>query len=339
MRIFLKTIGYEVPVKRLICFLFAVFTTCSTLHAGEVEDRRAAIQRGLEFLHNFASAAANVKQYGFDLMWCFYSIGHTSSDRELSEAATRMGKELAQRWRWLHPHVSPEATPTDLYNMLVGAYTAELLGMPDPAFKAELRKAARRFTAKDFLGFDAEREPPANDKNRYDVWSGALIRTYFGDAYGIKIGAHYRDVLKWMSCFRPYEGLDDSVDYDAFYAVTHVIYTLNRYSEKRIARSLLPQEIVYLHRELTGAMEDEDPEMVGEALDTLRAAGFEDDPEVQKGMAYLVSEQRPDGSWAGDKDDMYTEYHSAWTGVDGLRDYHFRGEVKRLPRMQAVKCR
>ena len=33
----------------------------------------------------------------------------------------------------------------------------------------------------------------------------------------------------------------------------------------------------------------------------------------------------------GDADDLYTEYHSAWTGIDGLRDYHFHGQVKKMP--------
>ena len=85
-------------------------------------------------------------------------------------------------------------------------------------------------------------------------------------------------------------------------------------------------------------MKEDDPEMVGEALDTLKAAGFENDPEVQKGMQYLIKNQRPDGAWAGNQDDVYTEYHSAWTGIDGLRDYRFHGQVTKLPRMGAVQC-
>jgi hypothetical protein len=52
---------------------------------------------------------------------------------------------------------------------------------------------------------------------------------------------------------------------------------------------------------------------------------------VLEGTKFLISTQRPDGSWAGDPDDLYTEYHSAWAGIDGLRDYHFHGQVKRLP--------
>lgn len=320
------------------CFLFIVgFPIAGS--AGKVDNRHVVIQRGLNFIYTVASDDHNLDEYGGDLLWCFYSVWHTSGDRELAESAARMGRELAQRWRKLHPHVPPEATPDGIYKMVVAAHAADLLGAPDPGFKAELQQTASKFSATDFLGFDAPREGPADNEDRYDIWSGALIVTYFGDAYGIRLGAHHRDVLKWMPCLRPYTGHNESVDFDAFYAVTHVIYTLNGYSERRISASLLPDEFAYLRHKLSDAMNNADPEMVGEALDTLRAAGYENDPEVQKGVEYLIENQRPDGAWAGDEDDIYTEYHSAWTGIDGLRDYRFRGEVKRLPQAKNVHCR
>lgn len=306
--------------------------------AGELEDRRAAIQRGLNFIYSVGSDDQNLEDYGSDLLWCFYSVWHTSSDRELSKAAARMGRELAQRWRRLNSHVPPQTTAGNIYRMVLGAYAADRLGVRDPGLRAELREAVRRFNTKDFLGFDAALGPPAQNDNRYDVWSGALITSYFGDAYGVRLGASYRDVLKWMPCLRPYDGHNGDVDFDAFYAVTHVIYTLNRYNERKIAPSLLPDEFSYLRHKLRDAMKEDDPEMVGEALDTLRAAGFENDPEVEKGMQYLIEHQRPDGTWAGDRDDVYTEYHSAWTGIDGLRDYRFNGRITKLPRMGAVRC-
>ena len=297
-----------------------------------MDDRHAAIDRALNFLYKTASDDAAFSRYGADLLWCLYTISHTSSDHELSESARRMGRELAVRWRTSHRHVPPHPSSDDIYKMVAGAYTAERLGVPDPRFKAELRIAARRFSAKDYLGFDAAREPPRlDDPDRYDLWYGALITTYFGDAYGIRLGARYRDVLQWLPRLRPYEGYDEDMEFDIFYAITHVIYTLDRYHERRVASSLLPDELVFLRRKLKEAIADENPEMVGEALDCLKATGFESDPQVLDGMKFLMSTQRPDGSWAGDEDDIYTEYHSAWTGIDGLRDYHFHGQVKRMP--------
>jgi hypothetical protein len=217
--------------------------------------------------------------------------------------------------------------------MVAGTYSADLLGVRDRRLKAELRKAAQRFTARDFLGFDATRQPPPpNDPHRYDLWSGALIIAYFGDSYGVRLGATYRDVLQWMPRLRPYEGDDEDLQFDSFYAITHVIYTLNHYHERRVAPSLLPEEFQYLRRKLDEAIDDEDPEMVGEALDCLKAAGFESDPQVVKGMQYLVSSQLDNGAWVeGEDGNVYSAYHSAWTSIDGLRDYHYHGMVTKLP--------
>ena len=315
-----------------LILLVLVLGAGPTLHAGSLEDRRAAIEHALAFLHTTAALDANVANYGGDLLWCFYTISHTARDHELSESAGRMGRELARRWRQSHQHVPPDATAHEIYLMVAGAYAADRLGVRDRRFKSELRQAARRFNARDYLGFDATREPPRpDDPNRYDTWSGALITTFFGDAYGIRLGARYRDVVKWLPRFRPYDGHDEDMEFDVFYAVTHLIYTLDRYHEHRVAPSLLPEEIAFLRRKLDGAIADDDPEIVGEALDCLKAAGFENDPQVSKGMDYLVSSQFEDGSWSEDEDDVYTAYHSAWTGIDGLRDYHFRGTVRKLP--------
>src|SRR5262249_40139609 len=107
--------------------------------------------------------------------------------------------------------------------------------------------------------------------------------------------------------------------------------TLNWYHERRVAQSLLPQEFEFIRRKLAEAIESNDPEMVGEGLDCLKAVGLEKDPQVAKGIEYLVSTQRPEGTWGDDDDDVYTAYHAAWTGIDGLRDYGFHGWVTKLP--------
>lgn len=319
-------------MRFLLCCLLAAFSAANSSLAAPLDGRHAAIDRALAFLYQTASNDAAFSRHGADLLWCFYSIYHTAGDRELSASALRKGRELAVRWRKSHQHVPPDAGPQDIYLMVAGAYAADLLGVPDPRFKTELRQAAPRFTARDYLGFDASREPPRlDDPERYDVWSGALIRTFFGDAYGIPLGAHYPDVLQWLPRLRSYNGHGEDMEFDIFYAITHVIYTLNRYSERRISRSLFPEELVFLRRKLTEAIADDDPEMVGEALDCLKSAGFERDPQVRKGMNYLISAQRVDGSWAGNEGDTYTAYHSAWTGIDGLRNYHFHGKVKAFP--------
>jgi hypothetical protein len=319
-------------VRRLAFYILLVCFASRSLPAGSLEDRHIAIERALSFLYTTASTESNVAQYGSDMLWCFYTISHTSRNPQLAAEAARMGRDLAIRWRKSHQHVPADATPHEIYLLVAGAYSADLLDVRDRQLKAELVKAAPRFTARDYLGFDARREPPhPDDPRRYDTWSGALIITYFGDAYGVRLGARYHDVVKWMSRMRPFDGHDEDTEFDAFYAITHVIYTLDRYHENSVKASLLPEEFRFLRRKLDEAIDDEDPEMVGEAIDCLKAAGLESDPQVQKGMDYLVSTQRADGAWAGEDGDTYTAYHSAWTGIDGLRDYHYRNQVRSLP--------
>ncbi len=319
-------------MRCLVLFIFTVRVASQSLPAVPQEDRHAAIERALAFIYTTASNETNFGQYGSDMLWCLYSISHTSRDPQLAAEAARTGRELAQHWRNSHPHVPANATAIDVYRLVSGAYAADRLGFPDARFKKELRRAAPHFTAKDYLRFDPAHGPPAlDDPKRYDIFTDALIRSYFGDAYGILLGAHYRDVLRWLPSLRPYDGDDEDTEFDAFYAVTHVIYTLDRYHEKGVAMSLLPQEFRFLRRKLDQAIEDDDPEMVGEAIDCLKAAGLENDPQVRRGMNYLISTQRADGTWAGDDSDTYTAYHSAWTGIDGLRDYRYRGRVRRLP--------
>lgn len=316
----------------MLLWLVTSVATADALPAASPDARHTAIDRALNFLYHAASDDAVFSRQGFDLLWAFYSISHTAGDHKLRKSAAQMGQELALRWRKSHQHVPIKAGPEEIYEMVMGACAADRLGVPDPLFKAELLQAAPRFSARDYLGFDAVREPPNLDSHRYDVWSGALIRSYVGDACGVTLGAHYRDVVKWLPRLRSYDGHDEDMEFDIFYAITHMIYTLNHYNERRIANTLFPDELAFLRRKLKEAMADEDPEMVGEALDCLKAAGFERDPEVSEGIKYLISSQQANGAWVENEDDHgYTAYHSAWTGLDGLRDYHFRGKVKRLP--------
>jgi hypothetical protein len=315
-------------MRAMVCRGLIALVALGTMARGaSLADRRAAIDRALSFLEATAATDANVARYGNDLLWCFYTISHTSRDRRLRTQARQMARDLARRWRKMHPHVPADASARDIYRFVVGAYTADRLGFRDARFKEELRQAAGRFTAQDYLGFDAAHESPRlDDPKRYDVFTDALIRSYFGDAYGITLGAHHRDVVGWLPRLRPYDGNDEDTEFDIFYAISHVIYTANGYHERRINPSLLPQEFQFLRRKLAEAIDDADPEMVAEALDCLKAAGFEHDPQVLAGMEYLVSSQRTNGSWAGDDDDLYTQYHSAWAGIDGLREYRYRGE-------------
>ena len=296
-------------------------------------DRASAIGRALAFLYRAASTPKYFAEFGHDFLLAFETIARTSRDAELRGAAREMGQERAKQWRRDHAHVPTKASADQISSLVVGAYAADALGQRDDAFKEELRRAAKRFSAVDTLSFDAAAEAPhaTRSSSRYDVWTDALINSYFGDAYGIPLGARYADVVRWIQVMRPYPAHNEDELFDRFYAITHLVYTLNGYQSKLISASVLSPELEILRASLKDAIAAQDPEMVGESLDTLKAFGLQDDPQVHAGIEYLLSTQRPDGTWSGDKDDAYTAYHSAWTGIDGLRDYQWKGQVTRLP--------
>lgn len=306
--------------------------------------------RALAYIDQSASKPANFAVYGTDYLYCFYSIAASARDPELIAAAERIGRRVAKRWAASHAVVTAGANADDVADLAFGWLAASQLGQDDGRIKPELRKAAARFTAIDYLLFDPAKEPPASDipemcphdsvwnprgatvckkcgrtlkmRSKYDVWLDALITTYTGDRYGIQLGAPYREVLQWMPSMRPYRDrnqTNQAVFYDTIYALTHVVYTLNDYGQHLLPRDLLPQEYSYLRRNLGEAIALQDPETMGEFLDSLKSFGLNtSDDVIQSGMSYLLSTQRPDGTWsASSEKDPYTLYHSAWTGIDG----------------------
>jgi hypothetical protein len=213
----------------------------------------------------------------------------------------------------------------------------------DDATREQVRRIAARYSAADFLKFDPAREPASSlqFKDKYEIWLDALIATYRGDVYGVRFGASYDDVLRRIRVMRPYPspkklGLDET--FYATYAITHVIYTLNDYGKYRLSRSWLPQEYKYLRQNLSEAIEEEDPEMLGEFMDTLRAFGMsEKDAPIRAAVAFELSHQNADGSWGDLKSEsLYDRYHSTWTAVDGLREYLFLDEQLRRPELMPI---
>jgi len=184
-----------------VLLLILLVSAFANAQASQAVDRDAAIRRALDFIyHTAASDDATLAQHGHDLLWCLYSIAHTSRDPGLRKTAWRMGRDLAEKWHRAHRHVPAGADAGLVGNLVMGAYSEEKLGIIDPVFKAELRSVTKKFNAKDYFGFDALHEPPQGaDPSRYDKWSGALITSYFGDAYGIRLGARHQDVASLVA--------------------------------------------------------------------------------------------------------------------------------------------
>jgi hypothetical protein len=333
----------------------------------EIVTSAAAIQRGLDFIYRFAREPDNFDTYGNFVVCCFALVGATSRDVKLREMARERAHKLARRWQRTHPFVPPHATPNIIFEFLSVRYAVNRLGLRDPALSAQMRAAAKRFVAHDFLGFAPTNEPPPVDlsytcdcglenqrgrkfckqckrhlliKSRYRVWMEALANTYIGEKCGVLFGAHYVDVLKWLPAMRPYpvstaEG--DEVR-DALYAVTHMVYTLNDYGTYRLSPRWLPQEFAFLKANVAAISALEDPELLGELLDSLKAFGLRaSHPLMCRGTKALLAAQNPDGSW-GDADDenIRTRCHTTWTAVDGLRAYTWRGERVSFPTLKPL---
>ncbi|HYL77446.1 MAG TPA: hypothetical protein VEU96_24745 [Bryobacteraceae bacterium] len=331
------------------------------------QDRDRAVERGLRFVAKIAADPKNFREWGHDLLWCFYSIGATAKNPKLRAMARAIGEERARQWRRDHPE-PPLDDAGELSDFVFGADTARRLGVPDNGLRERVRRAVAQYTAADFLDFDPAKEPPPSDiprecpkcqyqnrrgvlqcrqcntelsfHSRYEVWRDALIATYTGDVYGVKLGASYDDVLRWISAMRPYPTVEQVGFREAghvVYAITHVVYTLNDYGRYRLSPAWLPEEFDYLKTYLTEAAKENDPEMLGEFMDTLRAFGLsEKDELIRAGVEYQLAHQNPDGSWGDMQDNIYSRYHSTWTAVDGLREYRFHGERLRRPELMAI---
>ena len=329
------------------------------------QSRKQAIDRGLAFIYQTACKRAYFDEYGFDYLGCFHCLVSTSKDRRLRQKALELGRERARKWRRQNATVPRKAEADEIVNLVFGSYSAHSLGLPDERLRRELRKAAAKLTATDVFCFDPAVEPPPSDvpekcecgasnargrkachqcrrrltmMTRYAVWQDALIRTYMGERYGVRLGSSYAQVIRWLPSMRPYPefvDVDDMQFYDAAYAVTHVVYTLNSYSRYQLSPRWLPAEYSFLKQNLTRAIVMDDPETMGEFLDTLKAFGLaEDHPLIRKGVDFLLATQNADGSWGDvDAEDIYQRYHPTWTAIDGLREYAWRGRRLCFPKV------
>jgi hypothetical protein len=328
------------------------------------EQRMRAIVRGLRFIYATAVKQKNFAEYGDDYLWCFHTISNTAADPMLKRMARKMGEERAKAWRRLHPRVPAGADANEISSLVFGSQAADQLGQRNPRMEADLRRAAARFRAADYLSFDPARELPPedvpdtcsrcnNDNPRgtrrcrtcgnklemtdpYEVLCDALIATYTGDRYGVELGANYSDVTGLLPRMRPYRGYEGGKNkrfVATAYAVTHIVYTMNEYGTWRLMTEWLPAEHAFLRDNLRATIAIDDPETTGEFLDTLKAFGAkDDDPLIRAGIEFVLARQNRDASWGDVTDkDIYQRYHPTWTAVDGLRDYAFQGDRVSFP--------
>jgi hypothetical protein len=326
--------------------------------------RAQALQRGLRFIYRLACAPKNFADYGDDFLWCFYSLATTTADPWIRRQAWRMGQERARQWRHDFRRLPARANALDVGSWVFGSLGADSLNVRNERLKPALARAVAKFKPVDFLYFDPVKEPIPRDVpddcedcqtpnrrgrkrcrkcgaklhmfNRYEVMIDAIVTAYSGERAGIPLGGSLADVIGKVAALRPYRGPCGGSHrgyLELVYAVTHVVYALNDYGLHRLRPAWLPHEFAFLKKHLRQSIADNDPETTGEFLDTLKAFGLtEADPVIRAGMDFVLSRQRPDGSWGEPEEgDCYTPYHATWTAIGGLMDYAFRGERTRYP--------
>jgi hypothetical protein len=333
------------------------------------EDCARAARRGFDFLLRFARDPRNFEAWGSDFLNYFYVVADTAADASLRRRGRAAGELLARRWCRRNPSIPEDADAEGVYELIYGGLYADRVCGRARRPKAKLRLAARRFSAADFLWFDPSTEPPPADipdecrcgfwnergrkrcarcrrslsmMTRHLVWYVALIRTYVADSYGVSLGASYADVLRWLPTPRPYpEAFGERNFYDAAYAVTHIVYTLNDYDKYRLRPAWLPKEFAFLKKNLARLIEERDPETTGEFLECLKCFGLSTrGPLIRAGTDFLLASQNADGSWGRtDNEDIYRNYHTTLAATGGLMDVRWRAPRLAFPKIKPLLLR
>ena len=140
----------------------------------------------------------------------------------------------------------------------------------------------------------------------------AIVYLYYANRVGVKLGADYKDALKWLPDVRPYKGphqLDWTEYVDQCYLVTHVVFTLSEWGALRLDKELLPHEYFFLREHMVSQIRVKNVHLVGEFVEALRIFGCDDDDDIVKqGINFLLKEQsKSDGSWDREEgNDAYT---------------------------------
>lgn len=330
------------------------------------EIRDEAVDRGLDFLVSYGAKPKNFAHYGTLVICCFALVAATSRSRQHRQKAKAFAIKFAQLWRRGHRSIPTNGSPDLLLEFLIVCYALGRIGKGNRLLKSQIATAAEKFTAQDLLGFDPVSESPPDDlpyvcdcgktnergrqfckqcrrrlfiQTRYRVWMEALAKTFMGERCGITYGASFAEVLKWLPVMRPYPSRTNSDEQkmaEALYAVTHLVYTLNDYNTRKLSRHSLTAECAFLRANVEVLRKQNDVELLGELIDSLKALGFPmSDPLIRRGERHLLANQNKDGSW-GDFEvaDAHARCHTTWTVIDALRTYNWRGAPARMPALK-----
>jgi hypothetical protein len=104
------------------------------------------------------------------------------------------------------------------------------------------------------------------------------------------------------------------------YYVTHVVYAMSHYGSRKCEMGAFENEILaYLKRSYNAVRyEDTDIDLLSEFTQCLKILGQDHSPMVTNAEEFLISQQRPDGSWGTREDkagDPYDAFHPTWAAM------------------------
>ncbi len=329
-----------------------------------------AARKGLSFLGRYALDGPCWESNAPDVQYLLYHQATRPKDLRLRRQARALAMRAAHRWLRERPHV-PTGTPAPalLWWYAYGTFTPTRLGLNTKTLRRELSICARRFGARDFLGFDPRAEPPpstlyaqcscgtSNGLNaccpacgdrmgridRYQAWEQALVGAHIAEELGLNIGCTVADVARWRAAMLPYprpqRGLTRLARH-AVYAATHLVFVLNGYGLLRLPAEHFGAEAELMRLAGARAVASKDVELLGETIEVLTALGLNtNDPLLIAGRSTLLASQRHDGSWGSTTDLSYTRMHKTWVAIDALTTTGTRRLVRRAVLSPVVSVR
>jgi len=310
--------------------------------------RRQAVGRALELLYAVSLTDSVFSAYDGHLMLAFALIGTTSRDPVLSQRAVEMGRNRALHWVRQWPLIQRSLNVDTVLQQVIACDASQRLGVASKHIARDLRTLMNGYSTAGLLYFDAAVEQAPDDipedcgcgypnvrgcqsctgcrralqtRSRYEVWYYALTSAYFCRRQAMPVQVRTEDIMRHLVHLRPYPEPGAPDHYQAIYAASHTVYVLNDYGRARLSPRLLPLEKDFLERNMSWALDQGEPDTVGEIIDSLLALGVPaSDRLIVAGRSLLLDTQQADGGW-GDEADDYGRFHTLWTAIDGLREH------------------
>lgn len=326
--------------------------------------RARAIDRGMGFIEGLSRRRGGLEQFGSALLYCCSFMAATARDPELQSRARAVTVDAFRAWMDQRREGLYDGSAESVTTAVQTFDAVSRIGFHYPEVKKALRKLVLDHEVSEYYNFDPRVEAPPSDvpeacacmtfnvrgtrrcaecKAKLEmvpamrVWYLSFTSAYCGARYGAPLRMPYEEVMEWLPQMRRYRSpkQGDVAFHDSVYCITHIVYTLNDYGRFLLSPYWLPEEYSFLATHWATPIENNNPDMAGEFIDSLRAFGLStEEPAIRYAMEYLIESQNEDGSWGVKEGKIdYRRFHATWAAMDGLRDFNWEREGLSFPKM------